>query len=172
MCREMKRLQNVWVASHYGTVHRKGNDNSTSRITVFGKSTSSSVNFWQLSTDRHGALTGNGNVWQLTVLHLHMCVGIYAESISRRRRYYPRYHEQRYRDSEICRQRISQIRRQGVQGVALQDPKGKERVSLKRLPLPGRRDRVPCALYLEIVIQIVFLGTLRPSAAKTLTILP
>ena len=59
--------------SSYGTVHRKGNNNSTSRITVFGKSPSSSVNFWRLSTDCHGALTGNGyrltvTVWQLTVL--------------------------------------------------------------------------------------------------------
>ena len=62
------------------------------------------MNFWRLSTDRHSALTGIGltvTVWQLTVLHLHTCVGIYAESISRRRRFYLRYHEQRYRDSEI-----------------------------------------------------------------------
>ena len=44
----------------YGTVHRKGTDNSTSRITVSGKSTSLSTNFWRLSTDRHSALTGNG----------------------------------------------------------------------------------------------------------------
>ena len=143
----MKWLQTVWVASHYSTVHRKGNNNSTSRITVFGKSTSSSVNLWRLSTDRHGALTGIGyrlsvTVWQLTVLHLHTCVGIYTESISRWRRYYPRDHEQRHRDSEIRRQWIGQIRRQGVPGVTLQDPKGRERVRLKRLPLPGRRDRV------------------------------
>ena len=142
----------MWVASHYGTVHRKGNDNFTSRTTVFGKSTSSSVNFWQLSTDRHGALIGNGyrltvTIWQLTVLHIHSCMGIYAESISRRRRCYPRDHEQRHRDSEIRRQWIGQIRWQGVPGVAFQDPKGKERVSLKRLLLPGRRDRVPCALH-------------------------
>ena len=71
----------------YCTMHRKGNDNFTSQITVFGKSTSLSVKFWQLSTDRHGALTGNGyrltvTVWRLMVLHLHMCTGIYAESIS------------------------------------------------------------------------------------------
>ena len=38
----------------------KGNNISVSRLTVFGKSTSLSVNFWQLSTDCHDVLTGNG----------------------------------------------------------------------------------------------------------------
>ena len=51
----------ILLESRYGTVHRKGNDNSICRLMVFGKSTSFSVNFWWLSTDRHDVLTGNGN---------------------------------------------------------------------------------------------------------------
>ena len=58
-------------------VHRKSN-NFTSRITFFGKSTSLSVNFWRLSTDHHGALTGNAyrlavNGFAPTYVHRYIC---------------------------------------------------------------------------------------------------
>ena len=41
-------------------------------------------------------------------------------------------------------------------------------VSLKRRPLPGRRERVPCILYFLIVAHTVCFETIYPSAARTL----
>ena len=104
----------------YGTVHRKGNNNSTSRITVFGKSTSLSVNFWQLSTARELVTV---TVWRLTVLHLHTCTGIYTlnrsvgEDATTPETMSNATVTVRYVDN-------GQIRRQGVPGVALQNPEG------------------------------------------------